>query len=83
MAVSGQFEPMELDTECMSLSAPLEKGTKLEELVKGIRTRKGLKVGILELSLPRLLTVLVRSPTSPLSTTTTTSCNSCLDTEVL
>lgn len=39
----------------MSLLAPLDKGSKLEELVKGIRTRKGLKVGILTL-FPWLLT---------------------------
>lgn len=41
------------DTECMSFVAPLDKGSKLEELVRGIRTRKGLKVGtILGLFLP-------------------------------
>lgn len=30
---------------CISL-APLEKGSKLEDLVKGIRTRKGMKPDI-------------------------------------
>lgn len=41
----------------MSLLAPLDKGSKIEELVKGIRTRKGLKVGtILGLFFPQLLT---------------------------
>lgn len=47
---------MALDTECIPFLAPLDKGSKIEELVKGIRTRKGLKVGtILGLYL-RLLT---------------------------
>lgn len=27
-------------------TAPLDKGSKLEELVRGIRTRKGLKVSL-------------------------------------
>jgi hypothetical protein len=57
MAVSGQFELMMPYTEYMPLLAPLDKGSKIEELVKGIRTRKGLKVGtILGLFFPRLLT---------------------------
>ena len=57
MAVSdGQFELMILCTECMSLLAPLDKGSKIEELVKGIRTRKGLKVGTIPGFFPQLLT---------------------------
>ena len=58
MAVSGQFELTMIPyTECMPLIAPLDKGSKIEELVKGMRTRKGLKVGtILGLFFPQLLT---------------------------
>lgn len=57
-------------------SAPLDKGSKIEELVTKIRVRKGLKVGILFLHLCFDLTV--RDPTfvSPrfrLSTCTTTN----------
>lgn len=56
MAVSGQIELAILRTECMLFLAPLDKGSKLEELVKSIRTRKGLKVStILELLFPWLL----------------------------
>ena len=40
----------------MPFLAPLDKGSKLEELVKSIRTRKGLKVRLLGLLPPWLLT---------------------------
>ena len=64
--------------------APLDKGSKIEELVKSIRTRKGLKVSTIPgLFLSPLLIYSARSPIFPPSTTTMTSCNSCLDTGVL
>jgi len=57
MAVSGRFELMMVYTKCMPFLAPLDKGSKIEELVKGIRTRKGLKVDtVLGPFFPRLLT---------------------------
>jgi hypothetical protein len=62
--------------------APLDKGSKLEELVTVIRKRKGLKVRFFSfhpspLSLrPTLIAFsLLRSPISLVSTTTTTSFN--------
>lgn len=44
MAVSGRFELITLYTKCVPFLAPLDKGSKIEELVRNIRTRKGLKV---------------------------------------
>ncbi|KAK1230211.1 translation elongation factor 2 [Marasmius sp. AFHP31] len=42
---AGQgFSQMMLDHWELMQGSPLEKGSKLEELVMGIRTRKGLKV---------------------------------------
>jgi elongation factor 2 len=46
-ATSGQaFPQMVFDHWELMNGSPLEKGSKMEELVKNIRTRKGLKVRI-------------------------------------
>lgn len=58
--------------------SPLDKGSKLEELVRNIRVRKGLKVSAARLSGDPLVLILIGgviySPISRLSTRTTTSC---------
>ena len=74
-ATSGQAFPQSVfDHWELMNGTPLDKGSKLEEMVKGIRTRKGLKVQIALLSSNSTLTALTCSLTSPRSIHTTISC---------